>query len=143
VHYDQEAIASGFEEAEESGFFDQQRSDYRRRRDRLVEAFEQLGFPVAVPDAGYFFIVNMGKLKVELEPELWAESADPREREPNDYSICRWLTREIGVTAIPPSAFYEPANRHLASSWVRICFCKDDATIDMAIERLQKLRKYM
>ena len=85
----------------------------------------------------------MAKLKVSLVPQLWEESADPTEREPHDYAICRWLTKEIGVTAIPPSAFYEASNRHLASTWVRICFCKDDQTIDMAIERLQKLRNFM
>lgn len=85
----------------------------------------------------------MEKLKVNLKAELWAESSDPSEVEPNDYSICRWLTKEIGVTAIPPSAFYDAPNRHLASKWIRICFCKDDQTIDMAIERLQKLRNFM
>lgn len=137
------AVAKGFEEAEKTGYFDTQRADYQKRRDRLIAAFEHLGFPVAVPDAGYFFIANMSNLKAKFESILWEESSDPNEKEPNDYSICRWLTKEIGVTAIPPSAFYEPSNRHLASTWIRICFCKDDQTIDMAIERLQRLRKFM
>jgi methionine aminotransferase len=44
---------------------------------------------------------------------------------------------EQGVTAIPLSPFYEspPPGQRL----VRLCFAKNDATLDAAIERLRKL----
>ena len=54
-----------------------------------------------------------------------------------DLDFCRWLTIEKGVTAIPLSPFYErpPAGQRLA----RLCFAKNEATLDAAIERLAKL----
>ena len=54
-----------------------------------------------------------------------------------DLEFVNWLTVEHGVAAIPLSPFYEspPAGQRL----VRLCFAKNDATLDAAIERLMKL----
>jgi len=51
-----------------------------------------------------------------------------------DEDFCRHITVEAGVTAVPTSAFYNGANapRHFA----RFCFCKNDSTLDAALERL-------
>ena len=57
-----------------------------------------------------------------------------------DEDFCRHITTEAGVTAVPVSAFYDdPRNapRHFA----RFCFCKDDSTLDRAINRLDKYFK--
>jgi aspartate/methionine/tyrosine aminotransferase len=57
-----------------------------------------------------------------------------------DEDFCRHITTEAGVTAVPVSAFYDdPRNapRHFA----RFCFCKDDSTLDKAIDRLDKYFK--
>jgi methionine aminotransferase len=55
----------------------------------------------------------------------------------DDLAFCRWLTVEHGVASIPLSPFYEtpPPGQRLA----RLCFAKSEATLDKAIERLQKL----
>jgi len=55
----------------------------------------------------------------------------------DDLAFCRWLTTEHGVAAIPLSPFYAvpPAGQRLA----RLCFAKNEATLDAAIERLQRL----
>ena len=55
----------------------------------------------------------------------------------DDAAFCRWLTVEKGVAAIPLSPFYEtpPQGQRLA----RLCFAKNQATLDAAIERLQHL----
>ena len=54
-----------------------------------------------------------------------------------DAEFCRWLTIEHGVAAIPLSPFYRtpPPDQRLA----RLCFAKNQATLDAAIERLKKL----
>ncbi|HEY4583892.1 MAG TPA: pyridoxal phosphate-dependent aminotransferase [Lysobacter sp.] len=54
-----------------------------------------------------------------------------------DAGFCRWLAIEKGVVAIPLSPFYgtPPAAQRLA----RLCFAKNEATLDAAIERLQAL----
>ncbi len=55
----------------------------------------------------------------------------------DDAAFCRWLTVEHGVAAIPLSPFYEtpPPGQRLA----RLCFAKNQATLDAAIERLRAL----
>ena len=53
-----------------------------------------------------------------------------------DTEFAEWLTREIGVAAIPLSVFYEsPPNQRL----VRFCFAKDEATLEAAADRLSGL----
>ena len=57
-----------------------------------------------------------------------------------DYveAFCRWLTTEIGVAAIPTSAFYsDPAT---ATPLARFCFAKKLETLHAAGERLARLR---
>ena len=54
----------------------------------------------------------------------------------NEAGFCQWLTREIGVTAIPLSAFYSDG---FDQRVVRFCFAKKDQTLLDALERLRKL----
>jgi aspartate/methionine/tyrosine aminotransferase len=56
---------------------------------------------------------------------------------PRDWALSRWLTQEVGVTAIPPSAFYSAENVPLAKNLLRFAFCKGDDTIRQAQERLE------
>jgi methionine aminotransferase len=54
----------------------------------------------------------------------------------SEEDFCRWLTTEIGVAAIPLSAFYDDGrNQKLA----RFCFAKKDETLNLALERLARL----
>ena len=53
---------------------------------------------------------------------------------PDDVAFCRHLTTEVGVAAIPPSAFY--ADPRTAPRLARFCFAKSDETIAAAAERL-------
>jgi methionine aminotransferase len=93
---------------------------YEAKRDRFREQLLQTKLkPLPVP-GGYFQLVDYSAVS-DLD----------------DVEFCRWLTIEKGVTAIPLSPFYEtpPAGQRLA----RLCFAKNDATMDAAIERLMKL----
>jgi kynurenine aminotransferase len=126
-----------------NGYLQAQRDLYRKQRDRLIGIFGRLGLPVAVTQGSYFLMVNTEKLRVEAEPVQWEESSDPAVLEPHDYTVCRWLTSVIGVTAIPTSSFYGPQNRHLAKNLARFCFCKTDETLDEAERRLMKLKEFL
>ncbi len=53
-----------------------------------------------------------------------------------EADFCRWLTTEIGVAAIPISAFYDQPRE---SGIVRFCFAKKDQTLKTALERLSRL----
>lgn len=54
----------------------------------------------------------------------------------NEADFCRWLVQDIGVAAIPLSAFYGDG---FDQKVVRFCFAKQDATLHAALERLRKL----
>lgn len=93
---------------------------YQGKRDRFREQlFTTKLKPLPVP-GGYFQLVDYSAVS-DLD----------------DAAFCRWLTVEKGVAAIPLSPFYEtpPPGQRLA----RLCFAKNEATLDAAIERLQRL----
>jgi N-succinyldiaminopimelate aminotransferase len=97
-------------------------SDYRKRRDRLCDGLRDVGFEVLTPAGTYFALTDIRPLGYE-----------------DDVEFCRMLPAEIGVAAIPPSAFY--ANKDEGRHLVRWAFCKTDAVLDSALERLQGLKR--
>jgi aspartate/methionine/tyrosine aminotransferase len=90
-------------------------------RDRLTEGLRREGFAV-LPSAGTYF------LTVDLPGSGVLES---------DLDFCHRSVREAGVAAIPVSAFYE---QDPVASILRLCFSKQDATLDEAVARLAKAR---
>jgi methionine aminotransferase len=54
----------------------------------------------------------------------------------SEADFCQWLTREVGVAAIPLSAFYGDT---LNQGIVRFCFAKQESTLVAALERLARL----
>lgn len=93
---------------------------YQAKRDRFREQLLTTKLrPLAVP-GGYFQLVDYSAVS-NLD----------------DLEFSRWLTIEKGVTGVPLSPFYEtpPAGQRL----LRLCFAKNEATLDTAIERLQAL----
>ena len=53
-----------------------------------------------------------------------------------EAAFCEWLTTEIGVAAIPISAFYADGREQRLA---RLCFAKKDETLDLALGRLTAL----
>ncbi len=53
-----------------------------------------------------------------------------------EADFCRWLTTEIGVAAIPLSAFYQDGFEQRIA---RFCFAKKDDTLNLALDRLARL----
>jgi len=94
---------------------------YQDKRDLLMAGLRAAGLTPIQPAGTYFVLVDISPLGFE-----------------NDVAFCRTLTTEIGVAAIPPSAFYHnPAD---GASLARFAFCKTDEMLVEAAERLQKLR---
>ncbi len=105
---------------QEPEHYEQLGAFYQEKRDRFREQLLGTKFiPLPVP-GGYFQLVDYS-----------AVSDLP------DAEFVKWLTIEHGVTAIPLSPFYEtpPTGQRLA----RLCFAKNEATLDAAIERLKRL----
>ena len=105
---------------QEPEHYEQLGAFYQEKRDHFREQLLGTKFkPLPVP-GGYFQLVDYS-----------AVSDLP------DAEFVKWLTVEHGVTAIPLSPFYEtpPAGQRLA----RLCFAKNEATLDAAIARLKAL----
>lgn len=97
-------------------------ADYQTKRDYLATVLHAAGLRVSVPDGTYFIMADISALG-----------------HGDDVAFCRWLTTEIGVAAIPPSAFYTNEHKHLARHYARFAFCKKMGTLEQAAERLQKI----
>lgn len=99
-------------------------SDYQRKRDHLFETLHDAGFDVTLPSAGLFIMAG-------IRPLGWND----------DLAACKYLAAEVGVAAIPPSAFYSEANRGLGKAYVRFAFCKTIDTLEAARKRLSSIRR--
>jgi len=109
------ALGLGFDDA----YFRGLGAALARGRDRLTAGLVALDVPVLPCDGTYFLVLDVTRW---LRPDE------------DDIAFCKRLVIDAGVVLIPMSAFYESAPpRHL----VRACFCKDDATLDAALQRLQ------
>ena len=122
----QEAVGAAFEQVEERNYLHELSVMYQAKREILLSALNDVGFPPVTPQGSYFILVDTTDLDAPLPTD------DLR-----DVQICRWLTKEIGVTAIPPSAFYNAEHGHLAANVARFCFCKTDAILEAAATRLR------
>ena len=96
---------------------------YQRKRDLFRAGLASTRFKLLPSEGSYFQCVDISELAV---PERSLPEAD----------FCKWLTREIGVAAIPLSAFYADGfDQHV----VRFCFAKKDETLQGALQRLARL----
>ncbi len=92
---------------------------YQRKRDLFRTGLERTRFKLLPGEGTYFQCVNISQVSDLSETEF-----------------CKWLTSEIGVAAIPLSAFYGDG---FDQRVVRFCFAKKDETLNAALERLARL----
>lgn len=90
--------------------------------EKLRPALSDLGFRVYDPAGTYFIMAEHTQVSERIGVL-------------GDVELCRWLTTEARVAAIPPSAFYE--DKAEGSRYIRFAFCKRAETIDEAIRRLR------
>ena len=92
---------------------------YQRKRDLFRQGLAATRFELLPCEGSYFQCVDYSAVS-----------------ELSDTAFCEWLTREVGVAAIPLSPFCEQApDRRIA----RFCFAKRDETLHLALERLSAL----
>ncbi|MCY0858322.1 pyridoxal phosphate-dependent aminotransferase [Cupriavidus sp. D39] len=92
---------------------------YQAKRDFFRSGLATTRFKLLPSDGTYFQCVDYSAISDMSEA---------------DFSM--WLTREIGVAAIPVSAFYSQPRE---SGVVRFCFAKREETLALALERLKAL----
>ena len=92
---------------------------YQRKRDLFRQGLSATRFRLLPSDGTYFQCVDYSAISSLPEADF-----------------AKWLTAEIGVAAIPVSAFY---NQPKESGIVRFCFAKKDETLRTALDRLAAL----
>ncbi len=90
---------------------------YAAKRDRFRALLADSRFRLPPVPGGYFQLADYSAISGQADTEF-----------------CEWLTREVGVAAIPLSAFYAAAP--VGQRLVRFCFAKSDATLEAAAEKL-------
>ncbi len=92
---------------------------YQRKRDLFRQGMAKTRFKLLPSEGTYFQCVDISDVS-----------------DLNEAEFCKWLTTEIGVAAIPLSAFYGDG---FDQRVVRFCFAKKDETLNTALERLCRL----
>lgn len=92
---------------------------YQRKRDLFRTGLAKTRFKLLPSEGSYFQCVDISDVS-DLD----------------EADFCKWLTAEIGVAAIPLSAFYGSG---FDQRVVRFCFAKKDETLNAALTRLAKL----
>ncbi len=92
---------------------------YQAKRDFFSDALAASRFELLPSRGTYFQLARYGAI------------ADR-----SDTDFCHYLTREVGVAAIPVSAFFADGRDERV---IRFCFAKNESTLAAACERLVKL----
>ncbi|AIR70910.1 pyridoxal phosphate-dependent aminotransferase [Dickeya fangzhongdai] len=92
---------------------------YRAKRDRFVNALAASRLDILPCEGTYFLLADYRAISSQ-----------------DDVSFCRWLTEHVGVAAIPLSVFCAAPFPH---TLIRLCFAKQESTLDAAAERLCQL----
>lgn len=92
---------------------------YQRKRDLFRAGLQNSRFKLLPSEGTYFQCVDYSAISDQPEAEF-----------------AKWLTTEVGVAAIPVSAFY---SRPRESGVVRFCFAKKEETLQAALQRLARL----
>ncbi|KAK0095526.1 hypothetical protein PV326_008122 [Microctonus aethiopoides] len=132
----QEAVAMGFEEelkkyGQPDSYFTSLAVELLPKRDYMAKFLTEVGMSPTIPEGGYFMMANWRAL--ECNVQLDEESDQYR-----DYKFTKWMTKNVGVQGIPPSAFYGEEHKHLGEENVRYCFIKKDENLQQAADILLK-----
>jgi methionine aminotransferase len=92
---------------------------YQRKRDLFREGLKRTRLRMLPSEGSYFQCVDISAVSDLTEEDF-----------------CTWLTSEIGVAAIPLSAFY---GNGFDQRVVRFCYAKKEETLHTALDRLAKL----
>ena len=96
------------------------RTSLMHSRDHFTSGLKSLGFEVHQPKGTYFATVDVRSKGFATADEF-----------------CQSIPKTIGVVAIPSHVFYEHPER--GAAYARFAFCKKNAVLDAALERLAQL----
>jgi N-succinyldiaminopimelate aminotransferase len=112
------AVAEGL--ASQDAWVQDTRHRFQRSRDRLAEGLRTAGYVTLPSAATYFLTIDLAASGIAMDDRSFSDALI-----------------EAGVASIPVSVFYA---ENPVTNVVRLCFAKEDATLDAAIERMAAFR---
>lgn len=104
-------------------YYRQLQDDYTRKREVFLAWLDRAQLAYYPPQGAYYVLVDIGEF-------IDGSSHD-------DVYFAEWLTRRVGVAAVPGSSFF----REPVHNYIRFHYAKREATLDAAGERLLRLRE--
>ncbi|KAG7326362.1 hypothetical protein KOW79_009763 [Hemibagrus wyckioides] len=125
----QEAVAHGLLlDCERMGqpdcYFTSLAEELEGKRDRMAAILKQARMCPVVPEGGYFMLADV----TALNQDLSGVEGD----EPYDYKFVKWMIKEKKMAAIPVTAFCGDESQKQFEKYIRLCFIKQDSTLDAA-----------
>ncbi len=115
----QEAIAIALERMGALHYETNMRRDFQHKRDFLCAALTRAGFKPWRPEGSYYVVADASNLTDDA------------------VEFSRWMVTEAKLAAMPGNIFYPPELESTAPPFFRFAFCKTQATLDAAAERLE------
>jgi len=100
-------------------YYEQLTADYTRKRELFLAYLDEAGLSYTEPQGAYYVMVDCAAYGVK-----------------NDREFCRWMAKEIGVTAVPGSSFFHEPVNHL----IRLHFSRSEEILSEIGKRLKKLK---
>ena len=113
----QEAVAAGLTLG--GAYYRDLSAHYRVRRDLLFSSLDRAGFRPRLPEGAYYILCDISGFGAG-----------------DDVTVARRLVAEVGVAAVPGSSFF--SRPELGRDLIRFTFCKTDALLQEAGERLAR-----
>jgi methionine aminotransferase len=120
----QEGIFEFLSNWEGQTHLDKLAESYTLLRNRLCDGLRDTAWSFTPAEGGYFQVLDYKAFEQRGDQDM----------------VRQWTKQTDGIATIPLSSFYDPSHpMRNESTRVRICFAKQDVTLDLAIERLRKL----
>ena len=113
-----EAAVTGLKFGDE--YYKELQNHYTHMKNLFTNGLKNLGFTFTEPQGAYYVLLDVSQFGVK-----------------DDFKFCEWMTREVGVAAVPGSSFFKEDVNHL----IRFHFAKKDETLNAALDRLADLKK--
>jgi len=103
----------------QADYYRQLEAEYRGKREKICTALSDAGLTPYIPGGAYYVLADISRLP----------GADSKAK-------AMYLLQKTGVACVPGQAFYHDA---AGEDLARFCFAKEDAILDEACRRLERL----
>lgn len=117
AHPLQEAAVVGLKFGDD--YYKELQNHYTHMKNLFCGGLKNLGLTFSEPQGAYYVLLDISEYG-------WK----------NDYEFCEALAEKVGVGAVPGSSFFKEDVNHL----IRFHFAKQDATLNEALNRLEKIK---